>query len=156
MDMLVLGIGNRLMMDDGIGIYLTEILESENKQENCRYVAGETDVNYCLEQIKGDEFLVILDSSCLGREPCSVSVVPIAELFDRGDLSLSLHEDDLIQAIVKGKKLHKDAYSSDGILIGVEACVIDYGIGLSEQMKEKFSEIVLQVKNIIQKILSEI
>ena len=42
---LVLGIGNRMMKDDGIGVRIAEALALENDLENVDYVAGETDIH---------------------------------------------------------------------------------------------------------------
>lgn len=43
-ELLVLGIGNILMMDDGIGVYIVEELKNRNTNPCIRYVIGETDV----------------------------------------------------------------------------------------------------------------
>lgn len=44
-EIVVLGIGNRLMMDDGIGVRLVEELDQREHVPYIRYVPGETDAN---------------------------------------------------------------------------------------------------------------
>ena len=59
-----MGIGNRLMMDDGIGIYLVEELAKLDEQSNIDYLVGESDVDYCLNQIEELTPVIILDAIC--------------------------------------------------------------------------------------------
>ena len=51
-EVLVLGIGNRLMMDDGIGVLVVEELKKRNTNPYIRYIIGETDTYFCMNQME--------------------------------------------------------------------------------------------------------
>lgn len=101
----VLGIGNRLMCDDGIGVYITEelnaihrdrtsfetLLSGAVKQDwygnvQVSFISGETDIDFCKDIIKESEFIVIIDAADMGEEPGSVKVLNFSSYRDRASL----------------------------------------------------------------------
>lgn len=136
--MLVIGIGNILMQDDGIGVYLARELQIENQDYLIRYIAGETDVDYCLAEAEEEDYLIILDAVQLGREKGSVFQFELPEL-SRLDSGFAAHNFHLLHAlgIKKGK------------LIGIEPYHIDFSYGLSRPMKSKYNKIKEKVKGLI-------
>ena len=143
-EILVLGIGNRLLMDDGIGIYIVEELSLQNTNPNIKYVAGETDIAYCLEEIKETSFTFIIDAAILGKKPGEVTAIPINDTLNKINLPFSFHGIHLLEEI---KFLGKQV---NGVLIGIEPYKIDYFMGLSLVLKEQFSNIAEKIKKILQ------
>ncbi|MEH7886740.1 hydrogenase maturation protease [Bacillus sp. JJ1609] len=133
--MLVLGIGNVLMQDDGIGVYLAEELKEEDNDKRIRYVIGETDVDYCLAEAEEGEFLIILDAVQMGSKKGSVYEVPLTQLtmMEKG---IAAHNFHLLHALSLKK----------GLLIGVEPYEIDFHFGLSDDLKRDYSIIKQKVK----------
>lgn len=143
MNTIVLGIGNRLMMDDGIGVYVVEELIKNYKMDNITYIIGETDLDYCIDAISAADKLIIIDSLYSGYTPGTVKVFPLHENDYKGRLELSLHNTNIIDVI-------KSRYMSIiGIIIGVEVHELNYAIGLSKHLKEKFSRIIKEISDII-------
>ncbi len=142
-EVLVLGIGNRLMMDDGIGVYVIEELNKRNTNPDIRYVVGETDIYFCLNQIKEASCLIIVDAAHFDNEPGSVSTIPLQQVFKNQIQPISIHDSHLLnEMIMEGK-------SFEGMLIGIEPYEIKYGIGLSIALQDKFPEIVDKIERII-------
>ncbi|MBT2282469.1 hypothetical protein J7E78_02730 [Paenibacillus polymyxa] len=52
----VLGIGSQLMGNDGTGVYVVEALRVMNTDEHVTYIAGETDIDFCLQYIENATF----------------------------------------------------------------------------------------------------
>lgn len=52
--LLVIGIGSRIMKDDGIGVYLAEDLKKQITSPNIEFLIGECDFDYCRSQMSGD------------------------------------------------------------------------------------------------------
>lgn len=139
---VVLGIGNRLLMDDGIGLCAVEALkELSNKDIHC--VIGETDIDYCLDEIEGAEFLIIIDAAKLGKTSGEVTTLTLDDVKTHKDLGLSIHNLHLFDMIEQTCKDIK------GIMIGIEPYMIDYHLGLSEELSIKLPEILTKVRNII-------
>jgi len=134
--MLVMGIGNVLMQDDGIGVYLAEELMAENNDKRIRYVIGETDVDYCLAETEEDEFLIILDAVQIGSKKGSIYEMPLTQLtiMEKG---IAAHNFHLFHAISLKK----------GLLIGVEPYEVDFHFGLSDDLKRNYPMIKQKVKD---------
>lgn len=56
------------MGDDGIAIYVTEMLRKELESRGIEVIIGETDSQYCISKIEEGDFLLILDASYFGIE----------------------------------------------------------------------------------------
>jgi hydrogenase maturation protease len=142
-DVLVLGIGNRLMMDDGIGVYVIETLKKINTNPCIRYVIGETDVYFCLDQIKKASYIIIVDAACLGKEPGVISTIPLEQVFKNPIKPISIHDSHLLSEIEMACK------SIEGLFVGIEPYEINYSFGLSAILQEQFFKIVDGIENII-------
>ena len=140
---VVLGIGNRLMCDDGIGIRVAEQLGRENAGGNIRYIVGETDIDYSLDEIANAEICVIIDAAYAGGEPCSVSVQDLEEVLKKSEPARTFHEYDLIRA------MKREGMARKGLLITIEAASIGFSEELSLPMKDRFDKIVQQVKALL-------
>lgn len=133
--MLIMGIGNVLMQDDGIGVYLAEELKAENNDKRIRYVIGETDVDYCLAEAEEGKFLIILDAVQMGSKKGSIYEMPLTQLtmMEKG---IAAHNFHLFHALSLKK----------GLLIGIEPYEINFHFGLSEDLKRNYSIIKQKVK----------
>jgi hydrogenase maturation protease len=137
---VVLGIGNRLMEDDGIGNYVVEELKRRNALPCYRLIAGETDTDYCLDVLTDADTLILIDASDAGAQPCSVNVYQLEDVLKQPPTSLFPHNYSLIHA------LKQRSYEGTGILITIEAGSNTYRLGLSPDMERKFIQIVGEVQ----------
>lgn len=141
---LILGIGNRLMMDDGIGVHVVEELCKRNSNPDVYCVAGETDVGFCLRQIGEASSVIIIDAAYFGKEPGAIYTIPIQQTLQCSPKSISFHKFDLF------KELQIDGKSVKGMLIGIEPYKINYGMKLSDVLQNKFQDIVDKVERKVQ------
>lgn len=147
---VVLGVGSRLMGDDGIGVYVVEALGKENNLESIRFVIGETDVEYCLREMENADFVIIVDATSMGTIPCSVNLVPLPDILKEISISSSVHDLDLLQAM-KQRRCEKN-----GVLITIKACIVDYALELSPEMKKEFVGIVDEVRAAMNQSLQQV
>lgn len=144
---VVLGIGNRLMGDDGIGVRIAETLALDNTVEKVRFAAGETDIEYCLGELADADQCIIIDAACLGNKPCAVNVLDLAEVLKEKRYARSFHDFDLIQ----GMKIN--GMMKEGCLITIEVCSVSFATELSPLMTDRFEELVREVRAIITRCL---
>ena len=142
-NILVLGIGNQLMMDDGIGVSVVKELESRNTDSEIRYMIGETDVDFCIDEMEKADYVIIVDAAFLGVEPCTVRTFWLKDVLEETSLSLFVHDMNLLHAMKRYN------YMGQGVLIAIEACKIKCSIKLSEEMEKNFPTIVDEVEDII-------
>jgi hydrogenase maturation protease len=138
----VIAIGNRLMGDDGIGIQIVEKIRDSFYEDNVDFIIGETDANYCLDEINKDDFVIIIDAMCSGNLPGTITRMKIEEVTDRR-VSCSQHEISLIQLIKMYNK------SLDGFIVGIEISSIDLRENLSRELSNCFDKICSNVSKII-------
>jgi hydrogenase maturation protease len=144
---IVLGIGNQLMMDDGIGIYLIEQLSKRNRTTNISFLIGESDIDYCMEQIMDASLVIIVDAVCSGDTPGKLTVYPLSDLHQHHELDISPHNFHLFQLWYLQKE------SIKGFLIGVEPSEIRFNIGLSTSLIEKWETILQDVSDTIEELI---
>lgn len=147
---IVLGIGNRLMMDDGIGIYLIEQLSKLHRSPHVTFLIGESDINYCMDQITKATFVIIVDAVYVGKNPGELTVYPLANLHEYHALDISAHNFHLFQSLYQQKE------SIKGHLIGIEPDEIKFHIGLSENIKGRWKNILQEVSYTIDGLIEKI
>jgi hydrogenase maturation protease len=146
---IVLGIGNQLMMDDGIGIYLVEELSKLNHTPHVSFLIGESDIDYCMGEIKKATFVIIVDAVYSGNNPGELTVYPLENLHEHQTLDISAHNFHLFQSLYQQRETIK------GYLIGVEPFEIKFHIGLSNSLQEKWKTILEDVSATIDRLIAK-
>lgn len=147
---VVIGIGSLIMKDDSIGVRVLE------KNKNCLLengictVLGETDFQYCYDEINPDDFVVIIDAQESGNDPGSLNIMPLCEAVECRERFKTSHEFSLFDLI----ELNMPKLS--GKFIGIEVCEVDFGFDLSKPIENRFSEICSSVLKEILKIRGEV
>ncbi|WP_426349014.1 hydrogenase maturation protease [Alloiococcus sp. CFN-8] len=139
----VVAIGNIMMADDGIGVWVAKALKNYLIERDVELIIGETDVEYCLDSLEDGDKVIILDAAFTGGEIGRVSTHSLDELGYRG-IGLTQHKHNLVEAI----KLYRRDIK--GILIEIEIADVSFGLGISETMKVLFSEVVEETKRSIE------
>ena len=156
----IFGIGNVLLSDDGIGVRIVEHLRDKLMDLNDYYkqydeeiavIIGENDYLYCLNNIKEDDYIIIIDATCFMIKPATVTIRNLKECdeFIEGDFigELSTHEESFLNSVRREKN------NIDGWLIGIEVSKIDYSLQLSKELSKKFNFISYSVFNKIIEII---
>ncbi|MFG6493715.1 hydrogenase maturation protease [Fictibacillus sp. UD] len=147
---LILGIGNQLMMDDGLGIYIVEELSRSFPLPGVEYVSGESDIDFCIGQIEDATYVIVIDAAVSGTDPGQVSLYPIADLHQQQSLDISPHNIHLFQV------LYQQSNRLKGYLIGIEPFEVKFHIGLSERMIHKWDQVIAEVKKILNNLIEDI
>lgn len=129
------------MCDDGIGIYIAENIANWLKENNIDVLIGETDFDYCLDNISLNDFVMVLDSTYLKTTPGSITLYSL----DAFALSFSFSQHDF--NLVKALKVRYPAVN--GVVIGVEGVNFDICPHLSDEMNSIFEYTCLKVKDMI-------
>lgn len=137
-NILVLGIGNILMGDDGAGIYAINKLYSEiGERVNLRFIDGGTLGLDLLNYIEWADILVIIDAVDIGEPPGAIIKSIINE-----DLNIKLsktsHEIDLEDLLFSAKLLN--ILPEKIILYGIQVKEITMQYALSKELELKMDE----------------
>lgn len=138
---LVLGIGNLLLCDEGVGVHVVRALQQEKLPENVAVLEVGTAFLDALPEIEKADRVIIIDAMRGGHEPGAVYRVPFEEIV-KPEILASLHGFDLSRVIyLAGRETPPEA-----IVIGVEPARIEWGTELSPGIEAMVPGVVEAVK----------
>jgi len=153
---LVLGLGNVLLGDDGVGPALVErVRELFSGMEEVDCMDGGTQGLALLGHLAGREALIILDALAAGKAPGEVSVLAKSELLGVGALrSTTAHESnagELLEAAHLLGELPEQVF-----LVGVQPERLRTELGLSPSVAAAFPSAIACAREIVERALIEI
>jgi len=156
-ELLILGIGNYLLKDEGVGIHFLKYFQKKYKL--CKKVSlmegGTLGLNF-LPYLEGIPYLIVIDAANIKNgKPGDIKVFSKEDILNnRLPLKLSPHEvqfSEIIQLLeIKGKS------PKDCVLIGIQVKDISAGTDISKELKETFPQIESLVLKYAQKFLGGI
>ncbi|MDY0226589.1 hydrogenase maturation protease [Desulfomicrobium apsheronum] len=152
--LLVLGVGNLLLTDDGAGVHAVKdlALEEEWDQEKVDFLDGATftqDIFYIFQEY---ERVLVLDTVKGGREPGTVYRFTEDNLRDNYQQRLSLHDIDLLDSLKMAELLGN---KPELMVIGIEPLTIsEWSMELSDPVKERYPRFLEAARREIRTLLS--
>jgi len=141
MGKLVLGIGNALLRDEGIGCHVVHALDTVGLADVTIIDAGT-----CPDamQLPDDvDKLVIVDAVKGGGTPGQIYRFRLKDITLEPKPCLSLHDTDLVHVLMLMKLWHPNSIGMDeAVIIGVEPKEINWGLELSPELREKMPQII--------------
>ncbi len=148
--MVVLGIGNVLQKDDGIGVYASSFLEKNyNFSKPVKIINGGVEGINLYSVFEQNSHILILDSIELNDEPGSIYLIPSYKLSGHGLNSGGAHEIGVIQCIDMLELQGKDIPTAT--ILGIIPHHITFEINLSNTLKEKFNAYIKTALNYLNK-----
>ena len=146
MDILVLGIGNVLLTDEGVGVRaLNELKRRYTFPENVELLDGGTAGIELLRHIRNRDYLIIIDAMKFDQEPGTVSRVEGQDVPAAFRTRISPHQlglSDLLAAAMLTDELPKNL-----VLFGVEPESLNIGLDLTDTVEaslEKLTGAILE------------
>lgn len=140
---LVAGLGNLLLQDDGAGVHAVRLLEQDPPPGICLAEVG-TAVVDALHLLEWAGYVLAVDALQAGGAPGTVYRCASGDVADEG-LPASLHELGLLSVL---RMLAPEAAPEVAIL-GVEPQVIDYGLELSPAVQAALPTVEAAVRSIV-------
>lgn len=144
--MVIIGIGNVLEKDDGLGVYAATYLnENYTFSENTKIINGGVQGINLLNVVEENDHIVILDSIGLDDAPASIYAIPAQEISGYGLNNGGAHEIGIIQCMdmleLQGKHV------PETIVIGIVPAEVTFDFALSDTLRDAFEgyiSVVLQ------------
>ena len=137
MGKFVVGIGNVLLRDEGIGCHVVHALE-EIPLPDVKIIDGGT-CPEVLQFVEDTDKLVIVDAVKGGGPPGQIYRFHPEDVTLEQKPFLSLHDMGLMDNLMLTKLRHS---IGETIIIGVEPGEIDWGLELSPELQEKMPQII--------------
>jgi hydrogenase maturation protease len=138
----LIAMGNILMGDDGIAVFLARLLEAELLALGIEVIYGETDIGYCITRVEDGDYLILLDGACLGKQPGEISLLPLC--------SAAAEETGMTQHGIRFIDLLALYYPRlEGMILAVEAADLSFRYEISAILMDRVHEIAAKLLHII-------
>lgn len=146
---VVLGVGNLLMQDEGIGVHLAQALQSQPLPPGVEVLDAGTAVWETLMTLGPVDQLILLDAAQGGGEPGAVYRFRPEEVSSAEPMMVSLHQIDLLQALRMAELAGWQARQV--LILGIEPATIGWGMHLSAALTQRFGTLVEVVRAEVQR-----
>ena len=137
---LVVGVGNPLRGDDGVGVAVVQNLARLALPEDVQIVDGGTLGLGLVNLIEGVRRVLLVDAADLGREPGEHMCWRLAEARLPGeDGHLSVHSAGVRDALLLAQAL--DCLPEDVVIVGVQPANLEWNTGLSPRVQAALPQI---------------
>jgi len=130
----VIGCGNLNRSDDGVGPAVVAMLRERGLGgggRGPRLLDAGTDGIAAMFGAKDCQTLIVIDACRSGSEPGAVFELPGSEVEQPHTPSLNLHDFRWNHALYAGRRIFRDRFPSDVIVLLIEAESVDFGLGMS-------------------------
>lgn len=142
---IILGIGNLLLSDEGIGVHVANELSKMDLPPEVSVVEGGTDGFRLLNIITEADRLIVIDAVRGGEEPGSIYRFDINEIRNvPTGFKTSVHQVGILEVINLSELIGKTPHAT---VIGVEPKSLEMSMELSPEVKAKVPRVIELVMN---------
>jgi hydrogenase maturation protease len=136
----ILGVGNELLSDEGIGVHTIKKLQKIELPPEVEVIEGGTDGFGLINIITDTDYLIVIDSIKGGSEPGTIYRFNINDAPSCPDVfKTSVHQIGILEVINLSQLIGK---TPETVVIGIEPENISAGMDLSKKLKEKIPKII--------------
>jgi len=149
---VVIGIGNLLLMDEGIGVHTINELETHDLPKSIEIYDGGTGGFKLIDLMHGAARVIFIDAVETGKAPGSVTIFSAEDVHSiYNKKKYSLHDTDLMEIIKMAEMLGNPPMIE---IVGIQPKTINYGTTLSKELAGSMSNIVNSVLKRIEEVCS--
>ncbi len=143
-DIAVVGIGNVLLSDDGVGVFVLNELKSRKEiPGNVELIDGGTMGLDLLPFIEEKKRVIFIDAVDFKAEPGTIGELNNSEIPHYFSSKLSVHQIALPDMIAAGQLL--GTMPEEMCLIGIQPRTIETGYGLSPEIQGRVDRLIAKV-----------
>lgn len=145
-NILIVGLGNLLLQDDGVGVHVIKELRKDQPPINAVVADVGCAVLDALHLFEAADYILAVDAMQAGNEPGTIYTFGTDDV-DEQPIASSLHELSLIAALrfIPNKEQPKI------VIFGVEPDTIDYGLELTEKVKASVPHLISHIRALVEK-----
>ncbi len=148
---VVIGIGNLLLMDEGIGVHTVNELEKHNLPESIEIFDGGTGGFKLIDLMHEASRVIFIDAVDTGKAPGTVTIFSSEDIRSIYKKKYSLHDTDLMEIIKMTEMLGNPPMIE---IVGIQPKTINYGLTLSKELTDSMSNIMSTVLSKIEEVCS--
>ena len=130
---IIIGIGNILMHDEGVGVRTVERLAQMALPEYLEVLDGGTSGCNLVDHVADRDAVIVIDAADGGDAPGTITWCDADELIAAVETPLSLHEFGLLETLKMARTL--GCAPRQTLVLGVQPALISLGLGLSDTIE---------------------
>jgi hydrogenase maturation protease len=144
---LIAGVGNTLLSDEGVGVHAARRLSRENVRDNVNVVDCGTDLLSLSAHIDCPQKIIIIDAVRSGKPPGAVSRFSYGDLVKMKSNMRSAHQISIVDILKLFNNLYLSSCASDCaiVVIAVEPKTLEFGEQLSPEVNRSLAEVIRRV-----------
>ena len=149
---VVIGIGNLLLMDEGIGVHTINELEKHDFPRGVVIYDGGTGGFKLIDLMHGASMVIFIDAVETGKVPGTVTIFKsedVRSIYHKK--KYSLHDTDLMEVIKMTELLDNPPEIE---IVGIQPQIINYGTSLSKELTDSMPDIINTVLSRIEDVCS--
>ena len=146
-DTIIIGIGNILLQDDGVGVHVIERLENEKLPSTVELVDGGTSTLDTLGFFLDYKKVIVVDSLKAGLEPGTIYKIKPEDIKNYKKENLSIHDVQILDVVKMANMMDK---YPEVVIFGIEPEKISLNLEMTETMISKIPEIIFNIKKELQ------
>ena len=143
-DTLIIGLGNPLRGDDGVGIRVAQALAEQTLPAGIEIMDGGTQGLGLVSLLEGQQRVILIDAADIGQSPGQFARFTLEEVDLPGqDEALSIHDAGLRDALLLASAL--DILPDELVIFGVQPASIEWDSSLSPQVEATLPDLIRAV-----------
>ena len=151
----ILGIGNTLYTDEGLGVHaLAALQEKYGMDQQVELVDGSTDGMSLLGPVEDTDYLIVIDAINAGKDGGHIIELHGNDIPAYYGIKMSIHQLGF-QEVLLASKL-RERYPKNIVMIGMQPTSLELGIGLSETNEAQLPQLLKLVEQQVNNWKNEI
>lgn len=145
----IIGIGNTLYTDEGVGVHIIPYLEEALKDyDDVEIIDGATDAMRLLEPVEEADYLIVVDAVNAGKPGGELIILRQEEIPKYYGVKMSVHQIGFQEVLFAAHLREK--LPEEMVLFGIQPYSLDLNVGLSDVVRKKIPEVVSLVVEQVQ------
>ncbi|MCI0390899.1 MAG: HyaD/HybD family hydrogenase maturation endopeptidase [Acidobacteria bacterium] len=142
--MLVLGIGNPLLGDDGFGVEVVRRLKAAGEEADVEIVDGGSQGLYLLPYLQGRSHIIVADAIAFGGKPGEIVRLNVDQIPARLHMKVSEHQISFHEVLALTELLGEQP--EEFVFFGAEPKSNEWGDGLSPEIAAAVDPVIERIK----------
>jgi hydrogenase maturation protease len=140
-DVIVVGIGNRLLGDEGAGLHIIDNLSRIPLPSNVNIIDCGCDLFDLMSSLNKPKKIIIIDAIRAGGKPGEIYRFDYSQLATMKEKIHSAHQVTTMEVLRLLKSIYSVLANSEIIVIGVEPKTLELGNNLSQEVEERIADV---------------
>ncbi len=142
----ILGIGNTLFSDEGVGVHVLPLLEEiYDGDPTIEIIEGSTDGIKLLGPVEDTDYLIVIDAINAGKQGGTLISLVDEQIPAYFGIKMSIHQLGFQEVLLAAKL--RERYPKHIVMLGMQPSSLELGVQLTAENQEKLPDLANLVKN---------